>query len=87
MHSNPETHCNPDFDDTLDEVEDILDPHGYIDTNVKWEKEDTLPRGVGYPAKSGSLLLKDTRKRMETPHVSYSEVTSMVPMISFFILI
>ena len=75
LHSTPETHCNPDFDDTLDEVEDILDQHGYIDTNVKWEKEDTLPRGVGYPAKSGSLLLKDTQKRLETPHMSYSEVT------------
>ena len=34
-----------------------------------------MPRGVGYPAKSGSLLLKDTQKRMETPHMSYSEVT------------
>ena len=59
LHSTRETHYNPDFDDTLDEVGDILDQHGYIDTNVKWEKEDTLPRGVGYPAKSGSLLLKD----------------------------
>ena len=45
----------------LMKLEDILDQHGYIDTNVKWEKEDTLPRGVGYPAKSGSLLLKDTQ--------------------------
>ena len=42
LHSTPETHYNPDFDDTLDEVGDILDQHGYIDTNVKWEKEDII---------------------------------------------
>ena len=69
----PETQQNHDFTTDLEDADDILDEHSYMNTNVKWEKEDSLPREVGYPAKQGRSLLEDTQKIMETPHLSYSE--------------
>ena len=69
----PETEHTHDFTTDPFDVDDILDEHGYLDTSVDWEIEDSLPRGIGYPAKKGRSLLEDTRKRMQTPHMSYSE--------------
>ena len=69
----PESQQNHDFTTDLVDADDILDEHSYMNTNVKWEKEDSLPREVGYPAKQGRSLLEDTQKIMETPHLSYSE--------------
>ena len=54
----PETEHTHDFTTDPFDVDDILDEHGYLDTSVDWEIEDSLPRGIGYPAKKGRCIIQ-----------------------------